>query len=110
MKPKFIKARPALLPPSKTLVCPNPRCKRTHALVWHVDSKGKRHLSYYCDRVERQARAKHDGTAIIVMTTQRRMAPENVVAADGVPEELTTPAAEKISDKQQLQMPLMIPR
>lgn len=93
-------------PPSKTILCPNPRCARTHALVWHVDAKGKRTLCYYCDRVERQSKDKHLGNAIIVMTTQRRVAPDGVVPAPDVPEEFTAPAAEKLQEKNQLQLPM----
>ena len=93
--------------PVTQITCPNPRCKRPHALIWHVDSNGKRQLCYYCDRVERQSKSKHDGTAIIVLTTQRMVAPDGVVPASGLPEELTTTAAEKLNDKAQLQMPLM---
>lgn len=90
-----------------TITCPNPKCKRLHALVWHVDGKGKRQLSYYCDRVERQSKSKHYRDAIIVRTTQRLVAPDDVVPTTDVPEELTRPAADKVSDKQQYQFPLM---
>ena len=93
--------------PVSQITCPNPRCARPHALIWHVDVKGQRQLCYYCDRVGRQSKSKHGDETIIVLTTQRRVAPDGVVPASGLPEELTTTAAEKLNDKAQLQMPLM---
>ncbi len=108
MKHTKLKPVVAKLPPASQITCPNPKCGRPHALKWHVGATGKkRQLVYYCDRVERQSKCKHLGNAIIVMTTQRCVAPENVVPTADVPEDYTTPAADKLNEARQYQLSLM---
>lgn len=89
--------------PVSVITCP--KCGRQHGLFWYV-GKGKRQLSYRCDKAERTGHAKHTGSPIPVRTTATLVAPAGIVPADGLPEELTAAVVDDLQDKAQLQLPM----
>ena len=90
-----------------TITCPH--CKREHALSYWIDAKGRKSLTYVCDRhpvhnTRGTMVDKHGGQAIQMRYSTTRVTVEKFVDGLDIPEEWSKGYAQKQRKARELQL------
>lgn len=92
----------------KTIICPNPECKREHGLFWNVSSDRSKILSYRCEkhRIKKVIDHLEDGTEVFKLIPSRQavIAPEGIIPDSDIPEQWTPSYRKKVLLKKNLQL------